>query len=250
MLVCDCACLSVSWCLTSKMRSEVLRATRECWDRKFEAGWLTTSEASPSLMRFVVDQRARIGRSVLDLGCGRGRNLIPLVERGLDVVGIDLSSKGLEMASHELRRRGLHAALVQGSSHALPFRSQSFDFVVAMGTIHHNFWADIESSFAEVARVLRPGRCLFFKCRADDDNEQSREQVSDCGRTAIDTAGSKRGIVQHYFSHEELQQLANDFGFDILGSPVKKVHLTGAKPELRQARWQVVFEKRAAQGAR
>lgn len=38
------------------------------------------------------------GRSVLDVGCGSGRGSVALAERGATVVGIDVSSRMLEMA--------------------------------------------------------------------------------------------------------------------------------------------------------
>lgn len=46
------------------------------------------------------------GDTVLELGCGTGRVLVPLVEAGLDAVGLDISADMLAIADGKLRRCG------------------------------------------------------------------------------------------------------------------------------------------------
>ena len=43
--------------------------------------------------------------SVLELGCGTGRVLLPLVEAGVDVVGLDINAESLRLAEAKLRDR-------------------------------------------------------------------------------------------------------------------------------------------------
>ena len=50
------------------------------------------SAPNPVLMRFAADELSRSpGGRLLDLGCGAGRNAVPLAGQGWDVFGIDLS---------------------------------------------------------------------------------------------------------------------------------------------------------------
>jgi SAM-dependent methyltransferase len=51
---------------------------------------------------------------VLLVGCGTGRDLVPLVERGHQAMGIDLSAAAVEAARERLARRGLAAELRVG----------------------------------------------------------------------------------------------------------------------------------------
>jgi len=44
---------------------------------------------------------------ILDVGCGTGRVSIPLAEMGFNVVGIDISSKYIEVASRRAKEKGL-----------------------------------------------------------------------------------------------------------------------------------------------
>lgn len=97
----------------------------------------------------------RPGMSVLDLCCGRGSTLSPLVSFGARVVGLDLSHSLLRLA----RQNGVEA-LVLADSSVLPFRSDSFDAVVVQGGLHHLWFDQFERTLSEIDRVLKP-RGLF-----------------------------------------------------------------------------------------
>ena len=100
----------------------------------------------------------------LDVGCGAGRNAVPLARLGWDVVGTDLSWPMLSAAALRAVREGgaerLH--LVLAPMDRLPVRSDSVDLVVA-----HGIWnlagsaAEFRSGVREAARVARPGAGLF-----------------------------------------------------------------------------------------
>jgi SAM-dependent methyltransferase len=88
----------------------------------------------------------------LDLGCGLGQQCVALGERGYRVVGVE--------AAEELVRRARKAGVtaLAGNGLALPFRDGSFEFVYAVGVLHHLPGADAQAVVCrEVARVLKPG---------------------------------------------------------------------------------------------
>ena len=92
---------------------------------------------------------------ILDLACGAGRHMDELAERGLAVVGLDLSRTLLR----EARSRSQHHLLVQGDMRHLPFRDGSFEVVANFFTSFGYFAGPEEDSavLAEIRRVLRPG---------------------------------------------------------------------------------------------
>lgn len=91
------------------------------------------------------------GSQVLDVGCGYGRNLERLRERGIKAAGIDPDHGGLEHC------RGLGLCVQRGSAEQLPFPRQSFDHVILDGVLQ---FADPRRALAEIHRVLRPGGSL------------------------------------------------------------------------------------------
>ncbi|HET6953087.1 MAG TPA: class I SAM-dependent methyltransferase [Acidimicrobiales bacterium] len=94
---------------------------------------------------------------VLDLGCGEGQIARLAHGAGAQVVGIDASAA----QTAEAARRGGGPAYGRAAAGALPFRSGSFDAVVACLVLEHV--ADLDGALDEVARVLRPGgRFVLF----------------------------------------------------------------------------------------
>jgi len=90
---------------------------------------------------------------LIDLGCGPGRHLVALEERGVRAFGLDRSTAMLAAAPPELRPR-----LVRGDLRRLPFADGSFDGALSMFSSFGYFGpVGDRAALAEAARVLRPG---------------------------------------------------------------------------------------------
>ena len=107
--------------------------------------------------------------NALDIGCGGGANLAKLLAicPAGNVTGVDYSPVSVE-ASAKKNKRAVdagHCHIVQGDVSALPFKNSAFDLATAFETIY--FWPDLENSFRQVLRVLRPGGS-FIICNESD----------------------------------------------------------------------------------
>jgi SAM-dependent methyltransferase len=101
------------------------------------------------------------GRRVLEVGCGSAPCARWLSTQGASVVGLDLSTAMLRYASTAGELTGIEVPLVRGNAERLPFAAGSFDLACsAFGAVP--FVASVESVFAEVSRVLRPGGAWVF----------------------------------------------------------------------------------------
>ena len=116
------------------------------------------------LMRFAEQelQRSR-GGLILDIGCGAGRNAIPLSRMGWDVIGTDLSRPMLCAAAERVGEETAgRLQLVLASMEKLPIQDWSADMVIA-----HGIWnlarsaAQFRQAVLEAARVAKPGAALF-----------------------------------------------------------------------------------------
>jgi ubiquinone/menaquinone biosynthesis C-methylase UbiE len=103
----------------------------------------------------------RAGTRLLDVACGPGYVAGAALERGADVLGLDVAEEMIALA----RSHNAGAEFVVGDAHALPFPDDSFDAVTMSFGIHHV--AVPEHVFAEAARVLRPGGTYAFTSWAD-----------------------------------------------------------------------------------
>ncbi len=96
------------------------------------------------------------GARALDVGCNTGPMLIPLRQRGYDVVGIDISADDVQQAERYLCERNLPAGrLSVGDGTRLPFRDQSFDLVLLIDILEHTDRP--ERIVSEARRLLVPG---------------------------------------------------------------------------------------------
>ncbi|WP_378923961.1 class I SAM-dependent methyltransferase [Pelagicoccus mobilis] len=70
---------------------------------------------------------------VLDLGCGTGRLLFPLVESGYEVTGLDGSQAMLDLCARRLEGEGLEAELVKGDMRAFDLGEGRFGSILIPG---------------------------------------------------------------------------------------------------------------------
>jgi len=113
------------------------------------------------------------GRTVLDLGCGTGRDAYicsKLVGETGRVIGVDMTKEQLEIAlrhraaqaerfGHEASNVSLHLGAIEDLA-ALGVEDASIDVVISNCVI--NLAPDKRSVFAEALRVLKPGGELLF----------------------------------------------------------------------------------------
>jgi SAM-dependent methyltransferase len=99
----------------------------------------------------------RQGARVLDIGCGYGRHAIELVQRGLDVTGLDLSLPLLIRAADEAQKRAMSVNFVHADMREMAFEQQ-FDGAYSMLTSFGYFDEEANLRVAEgIARALKPG---------------------------------------------------------------------------------------------
>ncbi|HET6811151.1 MAG TPA: methyltransferase domain-containing protein [Acidimicrobiales bacterium] len=109
---------------------------------------------------FLVDELALSpGQRVLDAGCGPGRHAHALASRGLEVVGIDLAARFVELAAE-----GESAArFVRADVRRPPLRPRSFDAVVCVGQGGFGLLGGGRAetdALRSLAALLRPGAPL------------------------------------------------------------------------------------------
>lgn len=120
---------------------------------------------NPALFEFARHEFEQcVTKRALDIGCGAGRNAIPLAEAGWHLVGTDLSLPMLDAAVERGRREGVdqHVCFALAPMDSLPVAASSCDLVIA-----HGIWnlapssAMFRRAVREAARVAKNGAALF-----------------------------------------------------------------------------------------
>ncbi len=138
-------------------------------DTKWNDDEIVSTEMSPDT-KFVFDRMteatidavdAKATEEIIDLACGRAIDAFRLSLNGSDVYGLEPSSTMIEkaLAWPEPPTR-TPVILVKGIAEYLPFADQSFDKLVCKGAMDH--FIDMDKTFAEIARVLKPEARLII----------------------------------------------------------------------------------------
>jgi ubiquinone/menaquinone biosynthesis C-methylase UbiE len=125
--------------------------------------------------------------AVLEVGVGTGQVALPLAQRGIPMVGLDLS---LPMLSQLVRKAGEHAPfpLVLGDATSLPFKDDSFGGAVIRWVLHLiPAW---ETAVAELVRVLHPGAVALIQMGSDHGpHAEIQERFAEITGTRLDPVG-------------------------------------------------------------
>jgi SAM-dependent methyltransferase len=133
------------------------------WSAPGTVAGFVASPPNATLLAFASRKR-EAGSRALDIGCGAGRNLVPLAEQGWIVAGVDLSRPMIEAAARRAQDDGVagRVGLALAPMDALPIADRTVDFVVA-----HGIWNlartgdEFRRAVGEAARVARPDAALF-----------------------------------------------------------------------------------------
>ena len=139
------------------------------------------------------DECARI----LEVGCGNGKTMAALIERGFRVTGVDFSSEAVDACRRIL---GNDADVRCASVLDLPFDDGEFDGATAFHVLENLDPGDVPKAVSELARVCKEGS--FVKARvfsAGDLRSDKGERASD------DTVVRGNGIRYRYFTEDSLR---------------------------------------------
>lgn len=135
--------------------------------------------------------------TVLDAGCGTGRNLVYLLRTGYDVLGVDEDPTAIDAVrclTAELAPRLPPQNFRVEKVEAMSFADAAADVVISSAVLHFardeaHFWAMLH----EMWRVLRPGGMLFCRLASTIGMEGRFRRIS--GRRFQLLDGAERFLV-------------------------------------------------------
>ena len=203
----------------------MMRDTKTMSDRTSELG-----EHFGNIDIYLFDQiqkgRITSEMTVLDAGCGGGRNLVYLLHQGCRVFGVDESARSIDAV------RAIAAEIAPdlppdnfqvGAVDALPFPDAEFDVVLCNAVLHFaNDEAHFRRMLNEVWRVLAPGGLFFCRLASSIGIEDKIQSIE--GRRHRLPDGSDRFLVDE----EMLMSLTDELGGELL-DPIKTTVVQGQR---------------------
>lgn len=154
------------------------------------------------------------GKPILELGCGTGRVMVPLLRDGHEVIGLDRSPDMLRQAAARIARlpraARSRARLVRGDLLQLPFAAR-FSLIIAPFNVLQHLYArpDLEACFEEVRDHLAATGRFAFDVLLPDLRWLTRDARKRWARTRFShpTTGEKLEYTTNQ-TYEPISQIA------------------------------------------
>ncbi len=149
------------------------------------------------------------GMSLLDAGCGSGRNLVYFLRHGYEVYGVDESPRAVEqvrLLARELAPDVSPASFQVSDLAEIPFPADRFDAVLCSAVLH--FSRDekhFDRMLTEMWRVLKPGGLFFARLASTIGVERLVQPLH--GRWYALPDGTERFLVDEGMLEQRASQL-------------------------------------------
>ena len=189
----------------------MIKIKRNVWNETFKEKGKVFKKPQEDMPRIVKLFKKHNVKKVLDLGCGSGRHLVFLAKKGFDVYGIDMAKSGIEISKKWLDKEGLKANLKIGDIYKkLPYKSNFFDAIVSIQTLHHEKIEKIRKLIKEIERILKINGLIFItvldlRCVPN----KNKKQVAP--RTFILLKGNDVGVPHYSFNKNVLRKEFKSF---------------------------------------
>jgi len=136
------------------------------WDQAYAEGRPPWDIGQPQPVFVRLADAGEITAPVLDAGCGTGEHCLMLAERGIEVLGLDVSAVAIARAREKARERGLAAEFGVADLRTLGADAlgRRFATILDSGVFHTFDDTDRSRYVASLGPVLEPDGVLHLLC--------------------------------------------------------------------------------------
>ncbi len=221
---------------------------KEFWNKEYKdpALFSLSEEASADLVKFTRWMQKEYGKdalrpevTVLDAGCGNGRNLLWMNNTfRIKGYGFDISDEGIAQANAQKEKQQWGSKLtfaVRSLDEAIPLADESVDVVLDMMSSHFLKNEERKKFIAEVLRVLKPQGVLFFKSFYAERDSHTKELLAKHAADEENAYIHPRLKVYEYVWTEEALEEYFGGGFMLMHKELSGKHHIKGKPAKRRS---------------
>jgi hypothetical protein len=218
----------------------------ERWDEEYRRGRYAADPPLPfvgEILETLARRPALRAGAGLYVGCGNGRNFLPLADAGLTLWGLDVSAEALRQLA---ARRPDHAPRLRHGDFLAEPPATAFAYLVALQVFQHGRRADAEGYFGRTRALLPPGGLFFLRVNSAATEVSHRHVVVETGDLGGFTVeyreGPKQGMAVHFYGRSELDALTAG-GFRCVRAPHEDVTHRAPPQHGSWAQWEAIYER-------
>jgi len=145
-------------------------------------------------------------KTLLDIGCGVGRDTLFFANKGLHVTAIDWSQSGLDQLKQEAKSKNLaNLEVIKMDTSEINFKKNSFDIIYAHLSLHYFDDKTTQKIFNKLYSILKKDGLLCVKCKSTDDMLYGR------GKKIGNNMFLFKKHVRHFFNKDFMTSLLAKF---------------------------------------
>jgi 2-polyprenyl-3-methyl-5-hydroxy-6-metoxy-1,4-benzoquinol methylase len=219
------------------------RSAAAAWDAEYQAGRYAGEPPVRFTQEIAAAARAAGITEGLYIGCGNGRNYLPLTAAGLCLTGLDISAAAITQLTARAPQH--RHQLMHGDLTTLP-AGVRYPLVIGIQVFQHGDRAAAHAHIRDAQDRVTPGGlfCLRVNATATDiwPGHKVTERGPDGGLTVRYLAGPKHGLHIHFFSAKELDALFTGSFTPVLPTRLQRTWRDPPQPG-QWAQWEAIWRK-------
>ena len=183
---------------------------KEYWNEYYSS--LTTQNAisEPSNFAISISGQLERNKSILDVGCGNGRDSLHFMNLGLNVTGIDASDKTIEKL-RKIQQENKFINFICGDFvNNEEIYSRKYDYIYSRFTLHAITSQQQNEFLKNTTNILVPNGKIFIEART------LRDDLYNMGEKLGDNAFIYDGHYRRFIEPEELADIMRSLGYEII----------------------------------
>jgi len=198
------------------MKIDVVKKTIETYEQMADLYNSLYPYVNKENIDFFIDKLN--GDKILDIGCGSGRDAEYFANKGLDVIGIDLSNRFIEISQAKVPK----AKFIKMDMRNINFPVNSFDGIWSMASILHIPKLEVKDTIIKFREVLKTNGIIYISVKLGEGEKFVKRD-------------RYKGLEKFFafYTESEMSDLLENCGFEIIKLSLYKVP--------KQATWIDVF---------
>ncbi len=181
--------------LEKRLKEINFRYWQDDWGKEKEK-W-PASDFGQKTWKYIRDKNYR---TLLDLGCGNGRDSIFFNDHGLKVTAMDISKSGIE----SLKRKNSQIRTILKDIKNINLPKNSFDVIYAHLSLQYFNLKESKIIFDKLHHLLTPAGMIFVRCKSIDDPKYG--EGINLGENIF-----FKSHLRHFFTEELMKKLLKKF---------------------------------------